>query len=78
MGFPRMGDTADSLVYQDNGHSKDYGRFGKIVNTLKKQAWFMDNVAVWILYDSEYSDSTDDFNEEDLLNHYRQRQGMMA
>lgn len=76
MGFPRMEDASGSLIYYDNGHVKDYGRFGKIVNTLKRQAWFMDNVAVWLLYDSEDTDNPDDFNEEDLLNHYRQKQAM--
>lgn len=34
---------------------------------LEKQAWFMDNVNVWLLCDSDDSDSPDDFNEEDLL-----------
>ena len=66
MGLPRMEDTSGSLVYRDNGHARDYGRFGKIVNAFKKQAWFMDNVAVWLLCDSDDSDSPDDFNEEDL------------
>ena len=73
MGLPRMEDSSGSLVYRDNGHTKDYGRFGKIVNTLKKQAWFMDNVKVWLLCDSDDSDSSDDFNVEDLLSHYRQK-----
>lgn len=78
MGFPRVEDGSDSLVYYDNGQARDYGRFGKIVNTLKKQAWFMDNVAAWLLYDSDDSDSPDDFNKEDLLNHYRQKQAVGA
>lgn len=78
MGLPRMEDASDSLVYRDNGQSKDYGRFGKIVNILKKQAWFMDNVTVWRLCDSDDSDSPDDFSEEDLLNHYRRKQAMGA
>ena len=38
----------------------------------------MDNVAVWLLCDSDDSDSPDDFNEEDLLHHYRQKQAMGA
>lgn len=76
MGLPRMEGAADSLVYCDNGHIKGYGRFGKIVNTLKKQPWFMENVAVWLLCDSDDSDSPDDFNEEDLLNHYRKKRIM--
>jgi hypothetical protein len=74
MGLPRMEDASGSLVYRDNGHAKDYGRFGKIVNTLKKQPWFMENVIVWLLCDSDDSDNPDDFIEEDLLDHYRQKQ----
>lgn len=38
----------------------------------------MDNVTVWLLCDSDDSDRPDDFNEEDLLNHYRQKQAMGA
>lgn len=78
MGLPRMEDASGALVYRDNGHARDYGRFGKIVNAFKKQDWFMDNVAVWLLCDSDDSDSPDDFNEEDLLHHYRQKQAMGA
>ena len=48
-----------------------FGRFGRIVNKLKKQGRFMDNVSVWRLYDSDDSDNPMDFSEEDLLAHYR-------
>ncbi|HIY00462.1 MAG TPA: hypothetical protein IAA26_01215 [Candidatus Blautia faecipullorum] len=71
VGLPRMEDSSGALVYRDCGRSKDFGLFGKVVNTLKRQNWFMDNVAVWRLCDSDDSDSPDDFNEEDLLTHYR-------
>ncbi len=37
MGLPRIENTSGSLMYRDNGDAKDYGRFGKIVNTLKRQ-----------------------------------------
>lgn len=73
MGLPRIADTSGALVYCDNGNAKDYGRFGKIVNTLKKQSWFMDNVVAWRMYDSDNSDTPDDFNEEDLLVHYKKQ-----
>ena len=46
----------------------------KVVNTLKKQPWFMENVSVWRLYDSEDSDNLNDCSEEDLLLHYRRKQ----
>ena len=78
MGFPRVEDGSDALVYRDCGRARDFRLFGKIVNTLKKQTWFMDNVAVWRLYDSDDSDSPEDFNEEDLLTHYRKKQVMRA
>ena len=76
MGFPRMQDSSGFLVYCDNGSSRDYGRFGRIVNTLKRQSWFMDNVEVWRFCDSDDSDDPNDFNEEDLLGHYRRKQVM--
>lgn len=59
-----------SVVYKDNGSERDFGRFGCIVNALKKQEWFMANVLTWILYDSDDSDSPEDFAVEDLLAHY--------
>lgn len=74
MGFPRISNTSGLLVYRDNGNTKDYGRFGLIVNALKKQPWFMDNVTEWILYDSDDADRPDQFHEEDLLSHYRRKQ----
>lgn len=78
MGLSRMEDMSGSLIYRDNGHSKDYGRFGKMVNVLKRQPWFMENVVEWLLCDSDDSDSPDDFNEEDLLSHYRKKSAMRA
>jgi len=62
----------EMLVYRDTGSDKDYARFGKIVNTLKKQPWFMENVSLWRLYDSD-GDEPADCSEEDLLLHYRRR-----
>lgn len=59
-----------SVVYTGNGNDRDFGRFGSIVNALKKKEWFMGNVSVWVLYDSDDSDSPDDFAAEDLVAHY--------
>ncbi|SDG73595.1 hypothetical protein SAMN05660368_03163 [Marvinbryantia formatexigens] len=38
-----MVEMSGSLVYRDNGHTKDYRQFGKIVNTLKNRRglWIM-------------------------------------
>ena len=74
MQLRKVEDVSGALMYRDSGNARDYGRFGKVVNTLKKQPWFMDNVSVWRLYDSEYSDNLSDCNEEDLLLHYRHKQ----
>ena len=73
IGLPRMEDSSGALVYRDCGRPRDFSLFGKIVNTLKRQSWFMENVSVWRLCDSDDSDNPDDFNEEDLLNHYRKK-----
>lgn len=78
VGLSRIEDMSGSLVYRDNGHSKDYGRFGRIVNALKKQAWFMENVTEWLLCDNDDFDNPDDFNEEDLLCHYGKKSVMRA
>ena len=67
-------DASGALVYRDCGRDRDFSLFGKVVNTLKRQPWFMENVAAWRLYDSDDSDHPDDFNEEDLLRHYRRKQ----
>lgn len=73
VGLPRMEDGSGALVFRDCGRARDFSLFGRIVNTLKRQTWFMDNVSVWRLCDSDDSDSPDDFNEEDLLTHYQEK-----
>ncbi len=67
---------AGSVIYKDNGDDRDFGRFCSIVNALKKQDWFMGNVMIWILYDSDDSDSPNDFVTEDLLKHYTRKKAM--
>lgn len=71
MRLCRVEDSSGDLVYRDAGNARDYGRFGKVVNTLKRQPWFMENVSVWRLYDSDEADNLNDCSEEDLLQHYR-------
>lgn len=61
------------LVCRDSGSAHDYARFGQLVNTLKKQPWFMENVALWRLYDSDDAETIDECSEEDLLRRYRRR-----
>lgn len=78
MGLQKAADEGDDIVYRGTGSSRDYGRFGKIVNTLKKQPWFMDNISVWRMYNSDDADAPNEFNEEDLLLHYRSRRKIGA
>ncbi len=70
--------SSGSVMYKDNGSDRDLGRFFSIVNALKKQEWFMGNVATWILYDSDDSDSPDDFATEDLIAHYARKRAVGA
>ena len=58
-----------NLEYKGYGDSSDFGKFGRIYNGLRKQPWFSDNVATWILCNSDDVDDPDDFSYEDLL-HY--------
>ena len=73
MQLRKVEDASGALLYRDTGSARDYGRFGRVVNTLKKQSWFMDNVSVWRLYDSDDSDNLNDCSEEDLLLHYQHK-----
>ena len=52
MQLRKVEDASGALLYRDSGNARVYVRFGKVVNTLKMQPWFMENVAVWCLYDS--------------------------
>ncbi len=79
VGFSKLGlrcmETGpNSRVYCDNGHANDYGSFGIMVNALKKTAWFMENVSVWTLCESDDPNTPEDFIEEDLLIRYKQKQ----
>lgn len=69
----KMSAPDGTLVYCDTGDARDYARFGQVVNALKKQPWFMDNVALWRMYDSSDSETPGQYDEEDLLLHYRRR-----
>lgn len=61
----------DTIVCTGSNNERDYGRFGKAVNTLKKKQWFMDNVTFWRMYDSDDGLTPQDYSEEDLLSRYR-------
>lgn len=78
VGLKREKDQDGALVYRDRGRAQDFSLFGRIVNAFKKQEWFMDNVAVWQLLESDDLNNDSELNEEDLLKHYRNKQSMRA
>lgn len=60
-------ESAGIREYCGSEDKRDFGRFSRIYNTLKRQPWFMDNAVQWLLLNSDDSDNPDDFSEEDLL-----------
>lgn len=57
-------------VYSGTDSSADYPNLGIILNGLKKQEWFVNNISVWLLCTNEDSDTPDDFEEEDLVEYF--------
>ena len=57
--------------YSGKEDARDFGRFSRIYNMLKRQPWFMDNAMTWLLLNSDDSDDPNDFSEEDLLAYNR-------
>lgn len=70
VGLSRIESEANALTYVDNSRAEDFSLFGQIVNVLKKQSWFMDNVSAWLFYEKDDDDTSDTFTEKDLLEHY--------
>lgn len=73
MGYFKKKSGENTLVYYDNGEKRDYACFGKLVIALKKQEWFMNNVAVWKLYENVDESNPLNISEEDLLKHYLEK-----
>ena len=73
-GLTKLPESNRTLVYCGADRPVDFAYFGVIVNFLKKQPWFMDNVSVWLLCSNDDSEDPNDFDEEDLLKHYREKQ----
>lgn len=53
--------------YFDNKNNKNSGKFCILYTTLKKQTWFIDNIKLWKVLNSDNVDDINDFSEEDLL-----------
>ena len=62
--------------YYGNGNPRDYGIFGFIITSLKNKNWFIDHASKWLWYNSDDSDSEDDFAIEDVLYHYTHRKSV--
>lgn len=57
-------------VYSGTNSSSDYPNLGVILNGLKKQEWFVDNIVMWLLCNNEDSDNPNEFDEEDLVEYF--------
>ena len=55
MRFQRISGESNTLIYCDNETGQTHGSFCQIINSLKKQNWFMENVSDWILYPVSYT-----------------------
>ena len=73
-GFLKSPESKRALVYCGMDRPVDFAYFGVIVNFLKKQPWFMENVSVWLLCSNDDSEDPNVFDEEDLVKHYRAKQ----
>ena len=62
-----------TYVFLGTGKPSDYGYFGQLITTLKKQSWFLPNVSKWIWYNSDDGVGENDFAIEDVRLHYTNR-----
>ncbi len=67
-GYSRE-DVDGNLEYKGSCDPRDFAKFGRIYNGLRKQEWFSENVSTWLLCNSDDVDDPEDFSVEDLL-HY--------
>lgn len=71
--FEQFGYSAEevdgNLEYKGNSDPRDFGKFGRIYNGLRKQTWFINNADTWLLCNSDDVEDPNDFSIEDLLNY---------
>ena len=70
LGMLKVEDGSDTLMYYGINEAKDFANFGRMVLALKREEWFMDNVVVWRLYESDDTVDPDDFAVNDLVEYY--------
>lgn len=73
LGMLKVEDGSDTLMYYGINEAKDFANFGRMVLALKREEWFMDNVVVWRLYESDDTVDPDDFAVNDLVEYYRKK-----
>jgi hypothetical protein len=69
---------AEDGFYISSGIKSDFGNFGLAMWTLGKKDWFMDNVDTWLYFNSEDSDSSDDYVVEDFKDFCMQKYRISA
>jgi hypothetical protein len=69
LGFQKGSDG----FYYGRGTRSDYSHFGIAMTTLGKKRWFMDNVDIWLYFNSDDSTDPDDFDIEDFKEFCQQR-----
>ncbi|MHC1722170.1 MAG: hypothetical protein AB9836_03070 [Aminipila sp.] len=60
--------------YLEKGTKDDFAHFWSAILTLKNQNWFMDNIKEWLWFNSDDADNPEDFEIDDLAEHYKNKQ----
>ena len=62
--------SEDCIFYYGNNLSTDFSTFSNIIIYLKDKDWFISNIDSWIWYNSDSGVTDDDYDVEDILEHY--------
>ena len=73
-GFHQIPDEKYARTYQGTDDYKDFGRLGSIVLYLKNRKWFMSNVAVWLMLESENLEEPLEFFVYDAKRYYKEKE----
>lgn len=69
-GFKKMRTDDGSIIYQGTNHRNDYALFGRMITSLRKKDWFINNAVKWLWFNSDDGRNENDYHMEDLLYHY--------
>jgi hypothetical protein len=56
--------------YTGRGEADDLSRFGRANYILSNQSWFLENVKVWLFFNNDDTDSSDEYIIEDVRDFY--------